>query len=76
MQGVSLDFVIEDLPEVFKSVKISADQIFEISRSLRNFSRKDELTVQPTNLHEGLESTFQYHSSVSLNPCLDAMTCS
>ena len=57
MQGVSLDFVIEDLPEVFKSVKISADQIFEISRSLRNFSRKDELTVQPSNLHEGLEST-------------------
>ncbi|HEY9865615.1 MAG TPA: ATP-binding protein [Candidatus Obscuribacterales bacterium] len=57
MQGVSLDFVIEDLPEVFSSVKISADRIFEISRSLRNFSRKDELTVKPINLHEGLEST-------------------
>ncbi len=57
MQGVSLEFLIEDLPEVFKSVKISADRIFEIARSLRNFSRKDELTVKPINLHEGLEST-------------------
>ncbi|WRH67718.1 MAG: ATP-binding protein [Planktothrix sp. GU0601_MAG3] len=57
MQGVSLEFIIEDLPEVFSSVKISADRIFEIARSLRNFSRKDELTVKPTNLQEGLEST-------------------
>ncbi|SKB11369.1 Sensor protein [Planktothrix sp. PCC 11201] len=57
MQGVSLEFLIEDLPEVFNSVKISADRIFEIARSLRNFSRKDELTIKPINLHEGLEST-------------------
>lgn len=57
MQGVSLDFVIDDLPEVFNSVKISADRIFEIARSLRNFSRKDDVTAQPTNLHQGLEST-------------------
>lgn len=54
---IDLAFVIEDLPKLFNSMKVGADRIQQIVRSLRNFSRMDEAEVKAVNLHDGIEST-------------------
>lgn len=57
MAAIDLDFVLEDLPKLFRSMQIGADRIREIVSSLRNFSRLDEAAVKAVNLHEGIDST-------------------
>ncbi len=52
-----LDFVLEDLPKVLASMKMGADRIDNIVRSLRNFSRLDEAEFKRADLHQGLDST-------------------
>ena len=52
-----LEFITEDLPKLFGSLKVGAERIREIVLSLRNFSRLDEAEVKPVNIHEGLDST-------------------
>jgi len=54
---IDLDFVVEDLPRLFNSMRIGADRIQKIVKSLRNFSRMDEAAVKAVDLHEGIEST-------------------
>lgn len=56
-EEVDLEFIVEDLPKLLKSMQIGADRIRGIVRSLRNFSRLDESEVKPVNIHEGIEST-------------------
>jgi signal transduction histidine kinase len=55
--AVDLDYLIEDLPKLLRSMQVGADRIAEIVRSLRNFSRLDESDVKTVDLHEGIEST-------------------
>jgi phosphoglycerate-specific signal transduction histidine kinase len=38
-------------------MRIGADRIGEIVRSLRNFSRLDEAETKPVNIHEGIDRT-------------------
>ncbi len=57
IEAIELDFILEDLPKVLKSMKIGADRIREIVLSLRNFSRLDEAEQKRVNLHDGIEST-------------------
>lgn len=52
-----LEFSIEDLPEVLRSMKVGADRIRQIVQSLRNFSRTDEEEMKPVDIHEGIDST-------------------
>jgi signal transduction histidine kinase len=52
-----IEFVLADLPKLLDSMKLSSDRIKDISVSLRNFSRLDNDTKVPVNLHMGLEST-------------------
>lgn len=52
-----LDFMIEDLHEIFKSMNLGTQRIREIVLSLRNFSRLDESTMKTADLHEGLNNT-------------------
>jgi GAF domain-containing protein len=52
-----LEFMTEDLPKLFASLKVGAQRIREIVLSLRNFSRLDEAEVKPVDIHEGLDST-------------------
>lgn len=54
---VDLDFLQEDLPKVFSSMRLGADRIRAIIQSLRNFSRLDEALVEAVDLHEGIDST-------------------
>ncbi|HEY9750286.1 MAG TPA: response regulator [Allocoleopsis sp.] len=54
---IDLEFALEDLPKLLKSMQISTERIKDISISLRNFSRSDATTKLRADLHDGLEST-------------------
>ncbi|MBW4496621.1 MAG: PAS domain S-box protein [Oscillatoria princeps RMCB-10] len=57
IEAIDLDFLTEDLPKLLDSMKMGADRIGEIVRSLRTFSRLDEAAVKEVNLHDGIDST-------------------
>ncbi|MCU0519038.1 MAG: PAS domain S-box protein, partial [Oscillatoria sp. Prado101] len=57
IETIDLDFLTEDLPKLLDSMKMGADRIGEIVRSLRTFSRLDEAAVKEVNLHDGIDST-------------------
>ena len=54
---IDLDFLRDDLPKLFVSMKVGADRIREIVASLRSFSRLDEAEVKDVDIHEGIDST-------------------
>jgi len=56
-EDIDLDFLEEDLPKVMSSMKMGADRICQIVRSLRNFSRTDEEVMQEVDIHEGIDGT-------------------
>ncbi|MBD1838008.1 PAS domain-containing protein [Coleofasciculus sp. FACHB-64] len=55
--ALDLEFLVADLPKLMTSMKVGAERIREIVRSLRNFSRLDEAEVKVANIHEGIDST-------------------
>ncbi|MDY6804479.1 MAG: GAF domain-containing protein [Cyanobacteriota bacterium] len=57
IDDIELDYILEDLPSLLASMKIGADRIREIIKSLRNFSRLDEAEMKQVDIHEGLDST-------------------
>jgi two-component system, NtrC family, sensor kinase len=57
IEAIELDFVIEDLMKLFKSMQVGTERIQEIVLSLRNFSRLDEAEFKAVNIHEGIDST-------------------
>jgi two-component system, NtrC family, sensor kinase len=57
IEAIDLEFLKEDLPKVFASIKLGAERIREIVLSLRNFSRLDEAEMKKVDLHEGIDST-------------------
>jgi hypothetical protein len=56
-EATDLDFIAEDLPRLFSSLRVGADRIREIVLSLRNFSRLDQSEVKRVDIHEGIDST-------------------
>ncbi|MBD2091774.1 PAS domain-containing protein [Microcoleus sp. FACHB-1515] len=56
-EAIDLDFLMEDFPRLLDSMKVGAERIRQIVASLRNFSRFDEATKKPIDLHEGLDNT-------------------
>lgn len=56
-EDIELEFLYQDLPKLLQSMKVGAERIQEIVRSLRNFSRLDEAAIKAVNIHEGLDST-------------------
>jgi hypothetical protein len=56
IEGIELNFIKEDLPKIFASMKIGADRINQIVLSLRNFSRLDESTIKRVDIHEGIDN--------------------
>lgn len=64
-----LEFLVEDLPKLISSMKIGADRILEIVRSLRNFSRLDGAEVRAVDIHEGINSTLMIlHNRLKAKP--------
>lgn len=57
IRSIDLDFILEDVQKLFGSLKIGAERISEIVKSLRTFSRLDEADMKKVNIHEGLDST-------------------
>jgi len=57
LEDIDLEFMIEDLPKIISSMKIGAERICQIVRTLRNFSRVDESAMKLVDLHEGIDST-------------------
>jgi len=57
IEVMDLDFVIQDLEQIFQSMKTGTKRIQKIVLSLRNFSRLDEADIKEVDIHEGIEST-------------------
>ncbi len=57
LEEIDAEFLIEDFPKVLHSMKMGAERISEIVKSLRNFSRLDEADLKQVNIHEGIDST-------------------
>jgi signal transduction histidine kinase len=55
-EAVDLEFVLEDLPRIIDSIKVGAESLYNISVSLRSFTRLDASNIQLVNIHEGLDS--------------------
>ncbi|MEG4838798.1 AAA family ATPase [Microcoleus sp. B9-D4] len=52
-----IEYLLEDLPKMLKSMQIGCDRIQGISTSLRTFSRADKDYKVPFNIHDGINST-------------------
>lgn len=57
LAAIDLEFLKVDFSKLMASMKMGAERIQEIVRSLRNFSRLDEAEVKLANIHEGIDST-------------------
>ncbi|MEG4272254.1 MULTISPECIES: response regulator [unclassified Microcoleus] len=56
-QEIELDFIVEDLPKIIDSMAVGTERLYNLSMSLRNFSRLDISALTPVNIHDGLDST-------------------
>lgn len=56
-EEIELEFIKEDIPKLFDSMKVGSERIREIVLSLRNFSRLDESEFKKADIHQGLDST-------------------
>jgi len=54
---IDLNFITTDLPKLLHSMKVGADRIYQIVRSLRNFSHLDRAEKTSVNIHEGIDNT-------------------
>ena len=57
IDAIDLDFMMSDLAKLQNSMKVGAERIREIVRSLRTFSRSDESGYKLVDIHSGIEST-------------------
>ncbi|MGB6296464.1 MAG: ATP-binding protein [Rivularia sp. (in: cyanobacteria)] len=57
IEEIDLEYLRDDLPKLFNSLKIGSDRIRKISTSLRTFSRGDTENKTLFNIHEGIDST-------------------
>ncbi len=57
IEAIDLEYISDDLPKLLKSLKVGAERIREIVKSLRTFSRLDEAEKKSVDIHEGIEST-------------------
>lgn len=57
LEEIELEYLREDLNNLFNSMKRGSDRISKIILGLRNFSRLDQSQRKAVDLHEGLDST-------------------
>ncbi len=67
IETIDLGFVEQDIQKLLQSMLTGCQRIAEIVKSLRNFSRLDEATFKPVDIHEGLEATLMILQN-RLNP--------
>ncbi len=54
---LELDYLREDLPKIFHSMKVGSDRIQKLTIGLHKFYRQDEATMKKADLHQGIDST-------------------
>ncbi len=55
--NIDLDFLVEDLPKLIKSMETGAERARQVSVALRNYSRTDDAEMKLANLHDGLDGS-------------------
>lgn len=67
--SIELDFLAEDLPKLIGSMRVGTERIREIVRSLRIFTRLDEVESKEANIHDGIDSTLMIlHHRIKAKP--------
>ena len=54
---LDLEFLMDDLPKLLRSMRAGAERIREMISSLRNFARLDESDKKKVDIHAGINST-------------------
>ncbi|MEM9220506.1 MAG: ATP-binding protein [Cyanobacteria bacterium P01_F01_bin.150] len=57
IDDIDLEFLSQDSKKLFQSMRVGADRICDIIKSLRTFSRLDESDFKIVDIHEGIDST-------------------
>ncbi|MEM7772258.1 MAG: GAF domain-containing protein [Cyanobacteria bacterium P01_A01_bin.37] len=57
LRSLDLEFLEQDLPQLFESVQFGTERIQEIVSALRTFSRIDEAELKEIDVHQSLDST-------------------
>lgn len=56
-EQIDLEFLLEDTPNMIKSMKLGIDRISDIMNSLRNYSRIENKGKGNIDIHEGIDTT-------------------
>ncbi|MDJ0615172.1 MAG: trifunctional serine/threonine-protein kinase/ATP-binding protein/sensor histidine kinase [Calothrix sp. MO_192.B10] len=56
-ETIDLEYLLDDLPQMLKSMKLGTVRIKDIMQSLRNFSRNDGAQKRTVDITEGIDST-------------------
>ncbi len=57
LEEIDLNFLKNDLDQLFGSMQMGAERIHKMVISLRSFARLDEAKMKPVDIHEGINST-------------------
>jgi signal transduction histidine kinase len=57
VEAIDLNFLVEDMPKVFSSIQAGTTRIYQLVRSLQNFSRKDQGKKAPADIHKAIDDT-------------------
>jgi PAS domain S-box-containing protein len=57
LQEIDIDFIGNDFLKLISSIRVGAERIQGIVRSLNNFSRSDEAKFKLVDIHNGIDST-------------------
>ncbi|GAB4383700.1 MAG: hypothetical protein Kow00121_46030 [Elainellaceae cyanobacterium] len=53
---IELDYLRQDIPQTFASIRAGANRLKKLANSLQNFCHIDDVYPKPADLHEGLDS--------------------
>ena len=56
IDSIDLDFLRSDFPKLLNSMRVGAERISEIVKSLQNFTQLDHAKLKVVDLHEGIDS--------------------
>jgi two-component system NtrC family sensor kinase len=56
-EAYDLEFILDDLPKILKSMAAGSERLTQIVGSLQSFSHMDEANPRPADIHECIEST-------------------
>lgn len=58
-EEIDIDFVIKDLAQILDIIEISSKRILDLIYTINNFSRRDNLKMQPFNINQIIDDTLK-----------------